>query len=243
MSFAPLFSDAASFPLVIVPIQGSHGQCLAQAAALRGSGAHLLEWRLDTDPAWLDDAASWGERAAAYRAAANLPVLATIRTIREGGLAQVVDADYVSSLIDLVACCEAVDFEGSRGEENACRVRERASQTGCVVVASSHNFQSVPGDEELDRILASLHHCGDVVKIAVMPGQHSDVSRLSAAARRYASRADAKPAIVIAMGGLGQRGRIDPGSLNSCATFACADTPSAPGQVPVAQVVAMLASR
>lgn len=240
MFSAPLFSDAASLPLVIVPVQGDHAQCLAQATALRGSGADLLEWRLDTDPAWMDDAAAWPTRAAAYRAAAGLPVLATIRTTREGGMAEVGDADYVTALLGLTECCEAVDFEGSRGEENALQVRERANRTGCAVVASSHNFQAVPSEEELDRILALLHRLGDVVKIAVMPHQQADVSRLGASARRYASRADAKPAIVIAMGELGRQGRIDPASLHSCATFACADKPSAPGQVPVGQVVAAL---
>ncbi|WP_371163921.1 type I 3-dehydroquinate dehydratase [Buchananella felis] len=237
---APLFSDAQSFPLVIVPLQGDHAQCLAQAAALRGSGAHLLEWRLDTDPTWLDDAAAWAERAAAYRAAAGLPVLATIRTTREGGEAEVDDSTYAGAVLRLAECCEAVDFEGSRGPETAARLRQVAARAGCAVIASSHNFQTVPADDQLDRTLSELHQRGDVVKIAVMPAQEADVSRLGASARRYASRADAKPAIVIAMGELGRQGRLEPASLGSCATFACADKSSAPGQVPVGQVVAAL---
>ncbi|MDO4790889.1 MAG: type I 3-dehydroquinate dehydratase [Buchananella hordeovulneris] len=232
--------DPAARPLVIVPVQGGHADCLRQARALRHSGADLLEWRLDTDPEWSSQSEQWERRAAEYRQASDLPVLATIRTTVEGGLAEVDDATYLAALKRLVECCEAVDVEGTRGQEVARELTQAKWQA--IVVASSHDFAAVPPAEELRATLEHLHRCGDVVKVAVMPACAEDVERLRAAAIEYAARADAKPLIAIAMGELGIDTRLRPRELSSCATFACLERASAPGQVPVADVLAALRS-
>ncbi|MDU0349384.1 type I 3-dehydroquinate dehydratase [Actinomyces sp. MRS3W] len=216
---------------------------------------------------WLEVARAVGE----VLGDSGIPVLLTVRTAAEGGGLDLDDAAYRAALAAVVAeltgddgaACDvpgheagededapepggrgigpiaAIDVELARGEL-AGMVR-LARRGGLDVVASSHDFTSTPGEEELTRRLRAMQEAGAAVaKIAVTPADAPDVERLLGVAAR--ARVElAIPIIAIAMGAAGAVTRLAGGIFGSALTFATAGGPaSAPGQLPVAQVRAAL---
>ena len=99
-----------------------------------------------------------------------------------------------------------------------------------------HGFQRTPADGELDARFSQAHALdADVAKVAVMPQSMDDVHRLLGATLRASQRLPI-PVISMSMGGLGAVTRLAGGAFGSALTFAVGSAPSAPGQIPIADV-------
>ncbi len=182
-------------------------------------------------------------------AVAGAPVLLTCRTAAEGGRAHLDDAAYgalLRSVLDGLADWAperrpaAIDVEVQRG----ClrRVCEQAHELGIDVVASFHDFEGTPGDEQLAEVLAAMNYAGaDVLKFACMANSATDAARVLAA-QAWAREAYDRPVTGIAMGPNGAPTRLVGSALGSAATFATLPgwEGSAPGQFTVEQVRAVL---
>ena len=157
---------------VIVPVCGDAHSLSEQVGALASCSADIVEWRADTYLASLvgshfvaaSEVADDLVRMARYVADASpLPVLATIRTSVEGGEAFLDDEEYCALVADLAPLVGGVDVEISR--DGAHALIERVHAAGAVAVASFHDFEATPGDDQLAEVLADMNYAGaDVLK-------------------------------------------------------------------------------
>lgn len=260
----PFLDDARNprRPAVIIPVQQTESAALAEECArIAASGlADVIEWRIDplvaavgqAGPA--SDAADDGVPVVVDAVAeavtslapdvtqAGLPVLITLRSGFEGGVADVSEDDYAEVVRRVVAdrVAPAVDVEIAR--THARELIDAAHAHGQSVVASQHNFASTDGVQEMVETLTGMAEAGaDVVKIAMMPISPTDVADLL----RATAEADAgldRPVLGISMGRMGRASRILGGDFGSCATFAQMGEASAPGQIDAAELAAMLDS-
>ena len=234
---------------VIVPVSGDAAALSGQVEALASCRADIVEWRADTFLSSLVGAhfvsASDVEedlvRMARYVADSSpLPVLATIRTSVEGGEAYLDDEEYCALVRRLASFAGGVDVEISRDGSSA--LIDEVHEAGAIVVASFHDFEGTPGDEQLAEVLAAMNYAGaDVLKFACMANSATDAARVLAA-QAWAREAYDRPVIGIAMGPNGAPTRLVGSALGSAATFATLPgwEGSAPGQFTVEQVRAVL---
>lgn len=232
-------------PKVIVPLTGSTADdLLTQAEAVVAAEPDVVEWRIDhlgegtADPA---EVVAAGHRLLA--ALNGLPLLATIRTSAEGGLADVTDAEYVAlyrAVLD-AGLADLIDVEVMRGADAVRTLIDLAHAGEVAVVASNHDFDATPAQSEIvARLLLMEDRGADILKIAVMPRSPGDVLTLLAATWEVAQRTD-HPLITMSMAGTGVASRIAGGVFGSAATFGMVGRASAPGQVEVGALRAALA--
>ena len=220
------------------------------AARARKAGADAMEWRVDALADSVDLLDADGSAAQALEEAQlaiqdqrELPVLITVRTAAEGGQADLDDAAYAKVVSGLIRRTQltpplgtqpriAVDVEVDR--EPAAQLCKQAGELGVPVVASHHDFDRTPDTRILLAKIRDILLMGaDAAKIAVMPKEPSDVSRLLEACASAVEVAEV-PVIAISMGPLGRSTRVFGGDFGSAATFATlGDEPTAPGQIPV----------
>ena len=231
---------------VIVPVSGDAAALSGQVEALASCRADIVEWRADTFLSSLvgahfvaaSDVESDLVRMARYVADSSpLPVLATIRTSVEGGEAYLDDEEYCALVRSLAS------FAGGEiSRDGSSSLIEDAHEAGAIVVASFHDFEGTPGDEQLAEVLAAMNYAGaDVLKFACMANSATDAARVLAA-QAWAREAYDRPVIGISMGEHGASTRLVGSALGSAATFATLPgwQGSAPGQFTVEQVRTVL---
>lgn len=223
----------ADAPAVCVPLVAATVDAAAHAAAALPPGvADLVELRLDHVVGTASDPALVRAAVAAVRAAlpADVPLLATFRTTREGG-AQEADEDAYAAVVraSLADGVDAVDVELAARDVDALVADAHAA--GLAVVVSHHDFTATPPVDVLVDVLRRQRAAGaDVCKVAVMPHDADDVLALLTATRTVARTAD-RPVVTVAMGALGVVTRLVGGVVGSALTFGTVGPASAPGQV------------
>jgi 3-dehydroquinate dehydratase I len=235
----------ARLPAVCAPLVARTREALAvEAASVAALQPDLLEWRVDFLAA-IDRPSEVLAAARALRGAAGgIPILFTRRSQREGGQAIALTEPQVLALYEEIAASgtvDAMDFEMGNDTGHVAQVRALTRAHGLALVLSFHDFQRTPIDAELDaRFNRAQELEADVAKVAVMPQSMADVHRLLCATLRASERLSI-PVISMAMGGLGAVTRLAGGVYGSALTFAVGSAPSAPGQIPIAEVRSTLA--
>lgn len=229
-------------PQVIVPVTArSADDLLAQAGPVAAARPDVVEWRIDhllaagTSPADLV-----GAGRALVGALDGIPLLVTLRTAAEGGELEAPGAAYVDAYAVVLdaGVADLVDVEIFHAA--ADDVIALAHRHGVPVVASNHDFDATPAQEEIERRLDLMAERGaDVLKIAVMPRDPGDVLTLLAATWAVRQRV-AQPVLTMSMAGTGVTSRLAGGVFGSCATFGTVGAASAPGQVEVGALRAVL---
>ena len=232
-------------PAICAPLVASTREELArEAAAVAALQPDLIEWRVDFFAALADTAQVLAAAGAVHQAAGGIPILFTRRSQREGGQPIALAEPEVLALYAAVAASgtvAALDFEMENAAADVARVRELARAHGLALVLSFHDFHATPADAQLQARFAQAQRLGaDVAKLAVMPQDMQDVHRLLGATLE-ASRSLAVPVVSMAMGPLGAVSRLCGGAFGSALTFAVGSAPSAPGQIPIADVRAAVA--
>jgi 3-dehydroquinate dehydratase-1 len=142
---------------------------LTEPAALAGStveGADIIELRLDLftgDPV---------ARAIACRKTTDLPLIATLRSVQEGGKFMGDPRRWAEVIRSILPAVDYVDIE-SRFQEHAGWVRG----SGKSVIASFHTHE-MPSLPELFSIERMLRSFGDIPKIVVQPMSADDLINL-----------------------------------------------------------------
>ena len=234
-----------ALPVIITPLVGATREAiLDEVAAIVPKAPDLLEWRVDFFAAIGDVDAVIATALAIRQAAGGIPVLLTRRNVTEGGVpiaiaeAQVV-AMYVAAC--QARCVELIDYELSNAPADLKTLREVSTANGVTMIMSYHNFQQTPDAATLDSKFAAAEKLGaDVAKVAVMPQNEQDVLTLLAATDR-ARQTIAIPLISMSMGGVGSLSRIMGWVYGSAATFAVGKSSSAPGQIAIEDLRAVLA--
>lgn len=229
---------SAETPALVVPLVADSAERLVSSAQKAlAAGADLVEWRADY---WL---AAAGPQATGHEVCDLLrmlrhslgeaPLLFTVRTQAEGGLA-VVDDSYAELLAHVIRSGEAdmVDVEFRRRDAQELIRLARAQDV--ATIASFHDFSATPRVDEMVSLLAGQEAMGaSVAKLAVMPHNPEDVAALlTATAQR--SRTAGIPLMTMSMAGMGAISRIAGHVFGSAATFgSLGQQASAPGQIPV----------
>ena len=224
-------------PKICVPVTARNLKDLAeQANALKKLEPDLCEWRID----WFEDPDALAPAARLLREhLPEMPLLFTFRTKAEGGERKLSGEEYQTLCKELSALpeCDLIDIELFTAGEAAAGLAEMTHRAGKKVVFSSHDFGKTPPEEEIIARLKRMEALGgDLLKIAVMPNEPTDVRKLlSATAKTKAG--SSRPLITMSMGKLGAVSRVCGEIFGSCVTFGAAKQASAPWQIPVKELI------
>ncbi len=167
---------------------------------------------------------------------ADAVLLFTIRTSKEGGEAELTVDDYrvICERACQSGCIDLLDVEAFMEEGLLDALCEVAHQNNVYVVASNHDFEKTPEEQEIVRRLQYMkEHGADIPKIAVMPTDERDVLTLLSATLAYKEENSTKPVITMSMGKLGVVSRLSGELFGAAVTFATVGHASAPGQIAI----------
>ena len=231
-------------PKVIIPIvEHTEAAVLEKAAAFSTLRADCVEWRVD-----LFDGAA--DLHAVAHCLSKLRVvlkdkllLVTLRTKAEGGnidLSPEAYLHYLHTVLD-TDCSDLIDIEFFPAGAALPELIADAHTAGVRVICSSHDFQKTPPKTELVTRMTAMQQAGaDLPKLAVMPQNRADVLELLAATAEMTKSHPETPVITMSMGALGAVSRLAGEAFGSAMTFANPGQASAPGQIPLDVVNAVL---
>ena len=219
--------ELGALPRLAVPFSDRADR--AEVQALRRRGLDVAELRVDhfssPDP----------ERALAeLDKFSGLPLLATIRLRAEGGGWTRGEEERLELFRALAPRVDAVDVELAAVEIRD-PVIDAAHRAGALAIVSHHDFEKTPDPSALAALVARAQQTGaDVVKIATTVRGPADVRALAGALL-------ASPNLIaVGMGEAGVATRLVFAALGSLLTYAFAGAPTAPGQLPFDEALALL---
>lgn len=235
---------AEKFPLICTPLVGrSAQQLLSEVQLVLAKKPDLLEWRVDFFQDIEQTDAVLALAAQIRQAAGNTPLLFTRRCQREGGEPIVLGEDKVLALYGAVCgsgLVDCVDFEMSNDPTHIRQLREVSRAHQVQLILSFHDFQATPTLDELNaRFLQAQRLGADIAKVAVMPQRLEDVLTLLSATLQSSRTLDIA-LISMSMGAWGSLSRLFGSAFGSALTFAVGASSSAPGQVPIEDLRAVL---
>lgn len=188
-------------------------------------GADLLEWRLDVT----DD-----PDVAGVLRQAPLPVIATVRSIDQGGRFTGSKAERLRLLLQAAENgCSYLDWEFRRGAAlpaELSRIKNR-------LILSYHNFQGTPSDEELSSLFQQMAETGaEVLKIVTRARKKEDnLAILSLVGR---GRRHGQKVVAFCLGPLGRISRVACLLVGGAFTYAALETgaEAAPGQLTISEI-------
>ena len=252
----------AGMPKIAVSIWGTtKEEILLEAKDIVAAKADIVEWRADRF-----QYTSTGELIETLKElraqVGNMPLLFTLRTVNEGGhkdipplqYAQLIQKVVETGHIDIIdveifidvydswnSVAELDTIERNNKHQYTDNIIEHAKKYNTVVLGSNHNFNNTPTKEEIISRLSEIQHYDvDIAKIAVMAHNKEDVLTLMAASIEMAEEGNHKPILTIAMGAVGKLSRICGEFSGSDITFASIGHPSAPGQIEIEELKALL---
>ncbi|MGP1569751.1 MAG: type I 3-dehydroquinate dehydratase [Eubacteriales bacterium] len=198
----------------------------------------IIEWRCDA----FNDFKNKNKLSCALKVleskCKNIPLLFTLRTSNEGGMANISQDSYCEICFSAIdsAIPDLIDIEISC--EKAQNIINYAHKKSIKTIISHHNFNNTPPKTEILKLLKKMYDTNaDILKIAVMPHCISDVSTLIFVTsemkiwqQQYRVN-DIRPIVAISMGEIGKITRIAGDTFESAITFATARKYSAPGQI------------
>ncbi|MFD9306653.1 type I 3-dehydroquinate dehydratase [Streptomyces sp. NPDC060048] len=221
----------SGIPLVAVSFDDDEAALRAEEA--KAAGVDVAELRVDRfSRTGADHVLAQVE---AFKA---LPVLATLRSTREGGEWAGTEEERLELFRALAPRVDAVDIELS-SRDILSEVVAAAHRHDTVVIVSYHNFERTPSTEELQAVIDDAKEAGaDVVKVSAMVTSENDVRRLASLLLRAGE--DGTRLIVIAMGAIGALSRVFFPALGSRITYSFFGTSSAPGQLDFSETFGLL---
>ena len=228
---------AGTEPLICMPLIGKTQEVLlAELTNVLTKKPDIIEWRADFFAGIADTAAVIATAKKIKELACHIPIIFTIRSIREGGQ-PIALSDSEAIALNAAICrntrVEYVDCELSYLPEHINYLRKVSRETGTKIIASFHNFAYTPSREFLSRKFTEAESYDlDVAKVAVMPKSLEDVLTLFSVTLEAKNRLKI-PLITMSMGELGAITRLVGGVFGSAVSFAVGQSSSAPGQVPI----------
>ena len=160
----------------------------------------------------------------------NFPTIATNRTSKEGGSFRGSEEDRIAILRE---CCDVVDYIDVELQTER-KLIESITETGVTSIISYHNFKQTPELDILMDIVIQEKEIGDIAKIAVMPNSLEDTLTILPILSHFDNT------VAISMGELGSYTRIMASKFNSPITFAVGTDVTAPGQIDIETMKALL---
>ena len=233
----------AGLPKICVPLTGkTQKELYKEAKAAEEAKADLVEWRADFYEDLLEKEALSETLKGIAEILKEIPLLFTIRTKQEGGSVEISFEDYSNCNKNAAeAGADLVDVEVFGEEEKKKALILELHKTKAVIIASSHDFFKTDACEILLERFQKMDQTGaDILKIAVMPQCFEDVTAIMCATEKMAASYTERPLISMSMGRLGAMSRVYGEAFGSSVTFGTVGAASAPGQIPVPELRAML---
>ena len=220
-------------PLICVPIvERQREAVIREARILADKKTAVIEWRVDHFSDAMSEEAVLGVVKELAALMTHSVFLFTFRTKRQGG-ELTADKEYLERLYEAAAKggADLIDIEYFENE-NSDSVIRRLKKCGAKVIASHHNFMETPPPEDMRTRLEKMREGGaDIVKLAVMPKNPSDVLQLLSVTNEIKEKYPSLPIVTMSMGKYGVVSRIAGEVFGSCITFGSHERPSAPGQM------------
>jgi 3-dehydroquinate dehydratase-1 len=196
-------------------------------------GADILELRVDM----LDACYHTGEKVSSVirqlKKEVELPVILTIRSSNEGGVAKIADGRRLDIFREAILETDLVDIEISSEHINS-NVIELAKTRNKKVILSYHNFEKTPALPYLKNQAEKACDLGcDILKIAAMANNMEDVRILL----NFCSKWKKAKISVMSMGYLSEISRLTGFLFGSCLIYGFIDKPAASGQLSVKNIV------
>ena len=156
----------------------------------------------------------------------NFPMIATNRINTEGGSFKGSEEERINILYE---CCDLVDYVDIELQSNDEYIHKIHDTT-----VSYHDFKKTPDLNEILYIVEKEHELGDIAKVAFMPQNLEDTLTI------LAVLSHCKDTIAISMGDLGSYTRVMAAKFNSPITFAAGTDVTAPGQIDIETMRALL---
>ena len=160
----------------------------------------------------------------------NFPMIATNRINTEGGSFKGTEEERVNILYE---CCDLVDYVDIELQSNDEYIH-KIHDTGVTTIVSYHDFKKTPDLNEILYVVEKEHELGDIAKVAFMPQDLEDTLTI------LAVLSHCKDTIAISMGDLGSYTRVMAAKFNSPITFAAGTDVTAPGQIDIETMKALL---
>lgn len=198
------------------------------------AGYQMVEWRADFYQDLMDKDELANLLMYLRSITKNTILLVTIRTVKEGGQADLSEQEMTQLLYRIAEshCADIIDAEYC-GYSDPAAVISGLHDRGALVIASHHNFQMTYDENEiLKRLDEMLTADPDIVKIALMPQSPADTAVLLKATAEFHEKEPFVPLITMSMGKTGLISRLSGEIFGSCVTFGSMSEASAPGQIP-----------
>ena len=157
-------------------------------------------------------------------------MIATNRISSEGGSFKGSEEQRVNILYQCSDIVDFVDIELQTKDEYI----ELIQNTNAKSIISYHDFEKTPDLNEIMYIVDKEHELGDIAKVAFMPQDLEDTLTI------LAVLSHCEDTIAISMGDLGSYTRVMASKFNSPFTFAAGTDVTAPGQIDIETMKALL---
>lgn len=231
-------------PKICVPIVGKTDEEILNAARqIASCSADVVEWRAD----WYEHVFETEKVLTIAHQLRDILedtlLLFTFRTSKEGGEKEISGEMYetMNRAVAESGDVDLIDVEIFTDEALVLRVIEFAHEHQVRVIGSNHDFHKTPDKEEIIRRLSYMQKLGaDLPKIAVMPTCRQDVLTLLSATLEMQEQHADRPIITMSMAGTGVISRLAGECFGSALTFGAVGQISAPGQIPVTELLQVL---
>ncbi len=210
---------------IAIPIfQSRISEVIEVAKDCIDKGADVLEFRIDAlkNPDFKEIKKAIDE--------INFPMIATNRIKSEGGFFKGSEEERIDILYK---CCDLVDYVDIELQSNDEYIN-RIHDTGVKTIVSYHDFEKTPELDEITYIVEKEQELGDIAKVAFMPNDLDDTLKILAILSHFNN------VIAISMSDLGSYTRIMASKFNSPITFAAGRDVTAPGQIDIETMKALL---
>lgn len=215
-------------PYLIAVIHGgtTHDDC----ACIDTQCANMVEYRADLCNT--HNSTEMCKDLSYIREKLHLPVLFTLRDVKEGGHFEGNDTDREHIITDILPYVDGIDIEFAHARVFQS-LAGRLKQDDKFCILSFHSFDDVPEDDALDDMVDYGEALGaDVIKIAAMCSTSRESLRLLSLPLRHSNARIA----VIGMGLFGPALRIVAPRFGSVLGYAPANEAVAPGQISLADL-------
>lgn len=160
----------------------------------------------------------------------NFPMIATNRIDSEGGFFKGSEEERIDILYECAPLVDYVDIELQSDDEYIKKIHD----TGVKTIVSYHDFEKTPDLNEIMYIVEKEQKLGDIAKVAFMPQDLEDTLTV------LAVLSHCENTIAISMGDLGSYTRVMASKFDSPITFAAGTDVTAPGQIDIETMKALL---
>ncbi|NLY46870.1 MAG: type I 3-dehydroquinate dehydratase [Tissierella sp.] len=229
--------------IVVSIVEKNREDIIKKANSLKNMKVDIVEWRID----FYEDVFNIADVLDTLRELRNslrdIPILFTFRTKKEGGNKEISMEEYtlLNKEVANSGNVDFIDIEMFSGDHIVEKNISNIHKAGVLVVGSHHDFDRTPEKEEIIYRLQKIQDMGaDILKVAVMPKDIQDVIKLLDAANEMYTKYADSPLVAISMGPLGSISRLAGEVFGSSMTFGSAGEKSAPGQIPLDELVHFL---